>query len=124
MPRGTKNGWVVIKPALIRFSHGIVCIVLHVVFVMVLGFNVYFCGTEEFLTYGNLFTRMFFCYIAMTGQRFMYYTPWCISDASQIASGLAYNAKDKDAWNKIVNVKIIELETSTTCIEMIRHWNH
>lgn len=93
------------------------------VFVIALGYSVYFCGSVEYLKHGNLFMRFVYFFIAMTGQRFMYYTPWCISDAAVISCGLSYQHSSK-SWDRIVSIYIIDLETSATPIEMMRFWNH
>lgn len=80
-----------LKPALIRITHGLLCLGLHIFIVLVLGYSVYFCGSQEYIKYGNLFSRTIYYFIAMSGQRFMYYTPWCFSDASIIACGIAWD---------------------------------
>jgi hypothetical protein len=47
----------------------------------------------------------------MTGQRFLYYTPWLIEDGSVIACGLGFNGYDvkteKPLWDRIVNVNVL-----------------
>ena len=53
-------------------------------------------------------------YIAMTSQRFQYYTAWCITDGSMIASGLGYNGQDpvtkEHKFDRIVSIVISEVE--------------
>ena len=86
---------------------------LHLVFVVVLGFKTSFCGTEEYQTSGNLPYRIFYYFMAMTGQRFMYYTGWCMSDAGCIACGISYqdlNSSEKSQKES----KKPEIEDSTT----------
>jgi D-alanyl-lipoteichoic acid acyltransferase DltB (MBOAT superfamily) len=44
MPRSGTLG-----PSLMRIMHGILCLSIHIVFVMILGYSVYFCGSPEYL---------------------------------------------------------------------------
>ena len=118
MPRSGTIG-----PALLRILHGIMCLALHIVFVMILGYSVYYCGSKDYLKSGGLFSRYVYYFIAMTGQRFMYYTPWCFCDASVIACGISWDQKGKN-WERIVSIYIYDLETSGSCMEMMRYWNH
>ena len=70
---------------------------------------------------------MVYYYIAMTIKRFFYYTPFCISNGAIIASGLGYNGIDKSGshkWDKIVAIYIMGVETSNSCMEMLKSWNH
>ena len=65
--------------------------------------------------------------MAMTGQRFMYYTPWCLNDAAMISCGMGYNGKDKEGnytWDRVVNIYVWELETAATPVKMMGFWNH
>ena len=83
------------------------------------GLNIYFCGSKEFVNYKNWFWRVGFYWLAMTGQRFMYYSVWCLSDAALIACGIAYNGKQNgnNLWDRIYNIGIIDLEiNSTSCV--------
>lgn len=52
--------------------------------------------------------------MAMSNQRYLYYTPWCITDGAVIASGLGYNGKDektgKDKFDRIISIYILEVE--------------
>jgi hypothetical protein len=112
-----------LRPALIRIFQGITCLALHILIVVVLGCSVYYCGTKEFLEYGNLITRCGYFYLAMTGQRFAYYTPWCFSDASLMSCGFAWDDKKKN-WFGIVNADIIGIETSGSIMEQMKLWNH
>lgn len=57
----------------------------------------------------------------------MYYSPWCLSDASMISCGIAYNGdneKKQINWERIVNCSVWINETSPTPLEMMRVWNH
>jgi len=50
-----------------------------------------------------------------------------ISNGAVIASGLAYNGKDKEGnhlWDKIVAVYIWKLETANSIVVMLQCWNH
>lgn len=94
-------------------------------------FSVKFCGTLEYATSGGFLYRFIYYFFAMTGQRFFYYTPWCMSDASCIACGIAYDkteeTKDRKKvhhWDRIVNIYIWLLESSATPLEMMKFWNH
>ena len=63
----------------------------------------------------------------MTVKRFMYYSPWCIVDAANIASGLAYSGRDENSkpqFTQVVGVNIYALETGTTPVTMMANWNH
>jgi lysophospholipid acyltransferase len=50
----------------------------------------------------------------MTGQRFLYYTGWCTTDAAVIAAGLGYKGIDpktgKHSFDKITSIRILEVE--------------
>jgi hypothetical protein len=50
----------------------------------------------------------------MTGQRFVYYATWCITDGQVIASGLGYAGKDaktgEEKFNKIYSIIILDVE--------------
>lgn len=58
----------------------------------------------------------------MTSQRFLYYVPWCITDASVIACGLGYNGKDKttnkNKYDRILSIYILEVELGTSASNM------
>lgn len=72
----------------------------------------------------------------MTGQRYMYYTPWSMSDAACIACGISYNdlstpADDKSSdkavkynWDRVRNIFIYELETAPNPLKAMSYWNH
>lgn len=54
----------------------------------------------------------------MSNQRYLYYTPWCITDASMIACGLGYNGIDekvkKPKFDRINSIYILEVEFGTS----------
>jgi len=60
----------------------------------------------------------------------MYYTPFCFSDSSLIACGISYNGFTKKdgaiiyKWDKLVNIYVWILETSSSPVEMMKLWNH
>jgi hypothetical protein len=66
----------------------------------------------------------------MTGQRFMYYIPWCITDAANIACGISFNTYVLDrgskqaTWDYIYAVEIMGIEAGYTPLKMIQSWNH
>ena len=126
-PRGLTAGWATFIPAMMKLAEGVLCLAIHLAFVTGLGFSVYFCGTAEYQKSGNWGWRFIYYNAAMTGQRFMYYTPWCINDAAMISCGLAYNGPAKDGgytWDRIVNIYVWSLETAATPVKMMGFWNH
>ena len=66
--------------------------------------------------------------MAMGGQKFLYYTPWCMSDTAAIACGLSYNGQDSKTqehkWDRIVNIYIYNVECGTSPNGMMSAWNH
>lgn len=61
----------------------------------------------------------------------MYYTPWCFTDASCIACGIAYNGEVEDdkgkvetKWDRIQAIYIWKLESASTPLQMMKYWNH
>mmetsp|Transcript_11453 Transcript_11453/g.19371 ORF Transcript_11453/g.19371 Transcript_11453/m.19371 type:complete len:248 (-) Transcript_11453:49-792(-) len=94
------------------------------------GFEMSFCGSEEFVTYRSLPFRLFYYYMCMTAMKMMYYVPWCITDAACIACGLSYNGKKllggvkRDTWDYIVGVYILGVELEGTPLKMMANWNH
>ena len=123
MPRGD---FTTVVPCLTRMLHGFVCMFVHLFIVVVLGMPVEWVGEKEFVTYKTIFHRILYYNVSMYGMRLMYYSPWCLSDASMIGCGLAYDGKEngKPSWEGIYNVKIIALETASSCIQMMAIWNH
>lgn len=124
VPRGDLSTLV---PALIRMVHGLICLGIYLGVMIGLNIDIYWAGSKEFVTYKTFFHRVGFSWIAMTAQRFMYYSPWCFSDAAMIACGLSYNGTEtgKHRWDYIVNIYILDLEIySSSCIQMMALWNH
>jgi hypothetical protein len=71
-----------------------------------------FCGTPEYAGYSFLY-KVAYYFIAMTGQRFLYYSGWCITDGAIVASGLGYAGKDKygkDNFEHIYSIHIADVE--------------
>ena len=105
-------------------------LLIYTLVVGVLGFSPRKCKSKEIYEKYSFIYKVIFYNVAMTGQRFMYYTPFCFSDANMIACGISYNGSNyKDGklihkWDKIVNVSIIALEYATSPVEMMRLWNH
>jgi lysophospholipid acyltransferase len=64
---GGKQGLSTFKPAFVRFGQALACLATHFLIVQILGFSIYFCGTDEFVTYKTFLHRVAFYYIAMTG---------------------------------------------------------
>ena len=97
---------------------------------MYLGFTVYYCGTKEYAYGHNFLYRVFYYYVAMTGQRMMYYVPWCFTDAACIACGISYGGQKKDKgkevedWTYIYGVDILGIELNYTPLKMMACWNH
>ena len=81
-------------PSLERLLHAVGCLVFHVTVCGIYGFSNSFAGSPEFLEYGTLFDRLVFYNVSMTGQKYMYYCVWCLTDAAMIASGITYDPKD------------------------------
>jgi hypothetical protein len=50
----------------------------------------------------------------MTGQRFIYYSTWCLTDGQMIASGLGYAGKNEktgeEMFDKIYSIRIMDVE--------------
>ena len=126
LPRGLASGWQVILPSILEIVGGFICLGIHIGFIMQ-GFDIYWCGSTEFLTYKNMFMRIGYSYVAMTSQRFMYYTPWKLVNGGIIASGLGWNGVSKsgsNTWDRIFAIDVIGVETCTTCVKMMALWNH
>ena len=75
------------------------------------------------VTYLTLNPQVFYYYVAMTNQRFLYYVPWCLTDGSVIASGLGYNGYDKETkkhkFDRIYSIAILEVEMGLTSNSMV-----
>ena len=54
----------------------------------------------------------------MSNQRYLYYTPWCVTDGAVIASGLGYGGVDastkKPIWDYISSIRIREIELGSS----------
>ena len=91
MPVGGMKGTATIIPSLTKLAIGFVCMGVFIGFTEFLGFSIQFCGTKEYVTCGSLLYKIFYFFMAMTGQRFFYYSPWSFSDAGVTACGISYN---------------------------------
>jgi lysophospholipid acyltransferase len=64
----------------------------------------------------------------MTGQRFIYYSTWCLTDGQIIASGLGYAGKGEktgeEKFDKIYSIRVIDVEFGLSPQTMMIHWNH
>ncbi len=64
----------------------------------------------------------------MTGQRFVYYSTWSLTDGQVIASGLGYAGKDKktgeENFDKIYSIRVLDVEFGLSPMIMMVHWNH
>ena len=83
--------------------------IFHLVVAVGLQCPLSWVGTQEYLNYKTFLHRFLYYNFAMTGQRFMYYSPWCLSDSAMIACGLAYNGTEngKHIWDRIYNISIV-----------------
>lgn len=114
-----------VVPGLLRLGQGMLCLVINIV-----GSNYYwipFCATAEFAAM-SFPQKLIYYYLAMTIQRFKYYTAWCITDGAMITSGLGYAGKDpktgKDRFDRIVSIDILGVELGNSPNTMMQHWNH
>lgn len=112
-----------IVPSLIWFAKGIFTLAVYTVVGPIMSVET--CFTKEFFDFMFAY-RIFFYYIAMSVKRFFYYTPFCMTTGSMIASGLGYNGMEKGEhkWDKIVGVYIWEVESASSPMEMFKYWNH
>ena len=87
--------------------------------------------------------------VAGFGLRVFYYGPFNFTTAAIQSSGLGYNGKSEerldkweaafkffglgyhrknlkryDKWDKIIGVYVWKLESSWSCLDMLRYWNH
>lgn len=140
MDKVSKNSKIAELRVFINF---IVCLAVN----LFLGqyFDVYYCATKEygfhsfpykvlklliiFSLYSpdEIFKVMYF-FMAMTNQRFLYYTPWCITDGAVIASGLGYGGTDpttkKPIWDYITSIRIREVELGVSPNTMMTVSSH
>lgn len=77
LPRGLEGGFVCLPQVLRRFAEAMGCLSLNILICGILGFYPRACTTDEFAN-GDFKYNFIFYNMAMTGQRFMYYTPWCL----------------------------------------------
>lgn len=107
-------------------AEGVLCLVIYLV--VHNYYQVIFCGTKEFFEMETWSYRVFYYNVAMTGQRYFYYAPWCLTTGAIQASGFGYNGRDPKTyshrWDKVIGVYWVELELGTGPIEMLRYWNH
>lgn len=65
-----KGDFTTLVPAVTRFGHGVLCLVIHLVGVLGLGLDAYFCGRPEFHEYGTIFHRLAYYNMGMFFLRF------------------------------------------------------
>lgn len=70
------GSFVTLWPAIKELLGGYLCLGIHIAMVLGGGFDIYFCGSKEFMTYKSIWFRIGYYFMSMTSQRFMYYTPW------------------------------------------------
>ena len=86
----------------------------------------YFAGTKEWLTYKTFWHRFVWYNVAMTGQRWMYFSMFSLQEAGLIGSGIGWNGVKDGAndWNKLPCIIIKEVEFSNSPIGAMKGWNH
>lgn len=122
-----------ISASICQLAIGLCCLAVYTVF------GAYFpiagCWSKEYAEEYSFAYKYLYFFLAMTGQRYFYYTPFSFSQGNIVASGFGYNGtkteldgveehEKKHRWDKIVTVYIKLLETSPSCIEHLRYWNH
>lgn len=89
-------------------------------------FPVFRMAEDTFLYETNIFHRNIYMIIAVTLQRAKYYFAWKLGELSNLAAGLGFRGYDddgKEKWDLLTNVKIWQLETSTSLKVLIDSWN-
>jgi len=131
LPRGPIKGWHTFLPGVVEIIKGALCMSLFIYISSILGWDCSNLGEESFNEYGNFLDKVIYYNIALFGMRFMYYTPWCIMDATLKASGLAFNGiekteggKEKYKWNRLICVSILGTELHYAPTEVFKYWNH
>ena len=126
LPRGHKAS-VSILPGLKLFGYGLAALAIHMSLVS-LGFDVYWCGSKEYITYGSIWKKIAYYYISVTNQRIMYYVPWYIIDGACTLIGLTYNGSDpktnEHRWDRMFSVNAFYVEFSSNPMEIMTYWNH
>lgn len=74
--------------------------------------------------------RLGYAYVAQQAVKFKYYFAWLLAEGSCIASGLSYNGRDPAdptgqtiAWNRMVNVRPLAVETADSFKVAVENWN-
>ena len=114
-------------PGLKLLGLGLACLAIHMALVTA-GFDVYWCGTEDYIVYGSIWKKIAYYYISVTGQRIMYYVPWYIIDGAITIVGLTFNGTDaktrEPLWDRIFSVNTFYVEFSSNPMEIMTYWNH
>lgn len=131
LPRGPGGVPKTIVPLLKRVLAGIMCLAFHLGVSVGLGIVTSTVGKPDFAQIGSMWYKIYYYFIAMTGQRFIYYVPWCFTDAANIAAGLSYSGsvvrkdgQEEHEWKQINCVFVYDLETSKSASELTKYWNH
>jgi len=66
LPVGLSKGWATLIPAMRELIGGFLVLGIHIYFTVILGFDIYFCGSEEFSSYKTMAERFVFFIVAMT----------------------------------------------------------
>lgn len=113
-------------PSLIQLAKGYSMGFANLLVCNILGFNVKICGTEEWPNYKSGLYRFMHYNLAMTGQRFMYYSMFMLQECCFVSSGLGWNGvKDgANTWDKLPVVILKLVEFSNSPIGAMKGWNH
>ena len=124
MPCGTSMPTLV--PSLLMLAKGYSFGLIKEFITSYLGFSVALCGSKEWANYKTFLHRFFHYNVAMTGQRFMYFSMFTLQECCFVSSGLGWNGvKDgANTWDKLPVVILKLVEFSTSPIQSMKGWNH
>ncbi|KAE9970376.1 putative beta-glucosidase E [Venturia inaequalis] len=82
--------------------------------------------TDDYMKY-SIFRRIFILYMLGVSTRTKYYGVWFLSEGSCILSGIGYNGIDEATgrakWDRLSNVKPMEVETAQNVRAYLGGWN-
>ncbi|XP_068136430.1 lysophospholipid acyltransferase 2 isoform X2 [Hyperolius riggenbachi] len=81
---------------------------------------------EHFLETSSVHTRVIYLYLSLLAARPKYYFAWTLSDAINNAAGFGFQGYDKNGegdWDLVSNLKIKNIEFSTSFKMFIDNWN-